>query len=121
PEVAALAGVELVNPKMHPTQDAAALSLMSYRGQFEAGMVEGPLAMDLAVSAEAARVKGLKNPVAGHADILLMPNLGAGNIMVKGFSPPAGGRTAGLVFVAKAPVVLPLRSDSAHTKFLSIA
>jgi phosphate butyryltransferase len=121
PKVAALAGVELVNPKMQATQDAAVLSLMSYRGQFEHGMVEGPLAMDIAVSEEAARIKGVNNPVAGHADILLMPSLEAGNILVKGFSHLAGGRTAGLVLGAKAPIVLTSRSDTAESKFLSIA
>lgn len=121
PKVAVLAGVELVNPKMQATQDAAVLSLMSMRGQFEAGEVEGPLAMDLAVSEEAARVKGVKNPVAGKADILLMPSLEAGNIMVKAFSHLAGGRTAGLVLGAKAPIVLTSRSDTAESKFLSIA
>ncbi|MDP2343031.1 MAG: bifunctional enoyl-CoA hydratase/phosphate acetyltransferase [Deltaproteobacteria bacterium] len=121
PKVAALAGVELVNPKMQATQDAAVLALMSYRGQFEVGMVEGPLAMDLAVSEEAARIKGVKNPVAGKAEILLMPSLEAGNILVKGFSHLAGGRTAGLVLGAKAPIVLTSRSDTAESKFLSIA
>jgi phosphate butyryltransferase len=121
PKVAALAGVELVNPKMPATQDAAVLALMSYRGQFEHGIVEGPLAMDLAVSEEAARIKGIKNPVAGKADILLMPSLEAGNILVKGYSHLAGGRTAGLVLGAKAPIVLTSRSDSAEAKFLSIA
>jgi len=121
PKVAALAGVELVNPKMQATQDAAVLSLMSYRGQFQHGMVEGPLAMDIAVSEEAARIKGIKNPVAGKADILLMPSLEAGNILVKGYSHLAGGRTAGLVLGAKAPIVLTSRSDTAEAKFLSIA
>jgi len=121
PKVAALAGVELVNPKMQATQDAAVLSLMSYRGQFEHGIIEGPLAMDIAVNEEAARVKGVKNPVAGKADILLMPSLEAGNILVKGFSHLAGGRTAGLVLGAKAPIVLTSRSDTAESKFLSIA
>ena len=121
PKVAALAGVELVNPKMPATQDAAVLALMSYRGQFEAGIVEGPLALDLAVSEEAARVKGVKNPVAGKADILLVPSLESGNILVKAFSHLAGGRTAGLVLGAKAPVVLTSRADSAESKFLSIA
>ncbi len=123
PKVAALAAVELVNPKMAATQDAAVLSLMSYRGQFEHGVIEGPLAMDIAVSEEAARVKGVneKNIVAGKADILLMPSIEAGNILVKGFSHLAGGRTAGLVLGAKAPVVLTSRSDSAESKFLSIA
>jgi phosphate butyryltransferase len=121
PKVAALAGVELVNPKMPATQDAAVLALMSYRGQFEHGIVEGPLALDLAVSEEAARVKGVKNPVAGKADILLVPSLESGNILVKAFSHLAGGRTAGLVLGAKAPVVLTSRSDTAESKFLSIA
>ena len=121
PKVAALAGVELVNPKMQATQDAAVLALMSYRGQFEVGMVEGPLAMDLAVSEEAARVKGVKNPVAGKAEILLMPSLEAGNILVTGFAHLAGGRTAGLVLGARAPIVLTSRSDSAESKFFSMA
>jgi phosphate butyryltransferase len=121
PKVAVLAGVELVNPKMQATQDAAILTLMSHRGQFEVGMVEGPLALDLAVSEEAARVKGVKNPVAGKANILLVPNLEAGNILVKAFSHLAGGRTAGLVLGARAPIVLTSRADSAEAKFLSIA
>jgi phosphate butyryltransferase len=121
PKVAVLAGVELVNPKMPATQDAAVLALMSYRGQFEVGIVEGPLALDLAVSEEAARVKGVKNPVAGKADILLVPNLESGNILVKAFSHLAGGRTAGLVLGARAPVVLTSRADTAESKFLSIA
>ncbi|HEY1100910.1 MAG TPA: phosphate acyltransferase, partial [Myxococcota bacterium] len=113
--------VELVNPKMQATQDAAILSLMSLRGQFEAGIIEGPLAMDIAVSEEAARVKGVSNPVAGKADILLVPTIEAGNIMVKTFSHLAGGRTAGVILGAKAPIVLTSRSDTAESKFLSIA
>lgn len=121
PKVAALAGVELVNPKMQATQDAAILSLMSYRGQFEHGIVEGPLALDIAVSEEAARTKGVKNPVAGKADILLVPSLESGNILAKAFSHLAGGRTAGLVLGGKAPIVLTSRADSAESKFLSIA
>jgi phosphate butyryltransferase len=121
PKVAALAGVELVNPKMQATQDAAILALMSYRGQFEAGVVEGPLALDIAVSEEAAKTKGVSNPVAGKADILLVPTLESGNILVKAFSHLAGGRTAGLVLGARAPVVLTSRADSAESKFLSIA
>ena len=121
PKVAALAGVELVNPKMQATQDAAILALMSYRGQFEQGIVEGPLALDIAVSEEAARVKGVKNAVAGKADILLVPTLECGNILAKAFSHLAGGRTAGLVLGAKAPIVLTSRADSSEAKFLSIA
>jgi phosphate butyryltransferase len=121
PKVAALAAVELVNPKMQATQDAAVLALMSMRGQFEHGIVEGPLALDLAVNPEAARTKGVKNAVAGQADILLVPTVESGNILVKAFSHLAGGRTAGLVLGARAPVVLTSRSDSAESKFLSIA
>lgn len=121
PKVAALAAVELVNPKMQATQDAAVLALMSYRGQFEQGIVEGPLALDIAVSEEAARVKGVTNPVAGKADILLVPSVESGNMLVKTFSHLAGGRTAGLVLGARAPVVLTSRSDTAESKFLSIA
>lgn len=121
PKVAALAGVELVNPKMPATQDAAVLTLMSHRGQFEHGIVEGPLALDLAVNEQAAKTKGVDNPVAGKADILLVPSLEAGNILVKGFSHLAGGRTAGLIVGAKAPIVLTSRSDTAESKFLSIA
>lgn len=121
PKVAALAGVELVNPKMQATQDAAILALMSYRGQFEQGIVEGPLALDIAVSEEAAKTKGVKNAVAGKADILLVPTLECGNILAKAFSHLAGGRTAGLVLGAKAPVVLTSRADTAESKFLSIA
>ncbi len=121
PKVAALAGVELVNPKMQATQDAAILALMSYRGQFEQGIVEGPLALDIAVSEEAAKTKGVKNAVAGKADILLVPTLECGNILAKAFSHLAGGRTAGLVLGAKAPIVLTSRADSSEAKFLSIA
>jgi phosphate butyryltransferase len=121
PKVAALAGVELVNPKMQATQDAAVLALMSMRGQFEHGVVEGPLALDLAVNEQAARTKGVNNAVAGKADILLVPSLESGNILVKAFSHLAGGRTAGLVLGSKAPVVLTSRSDTAESKFLSIA
>jgi phosphate butyryltransferase len=120
PKVAALAAVELVNPKMQATQDAAVLALMSLRGQFEHGIVEGPLALDIAVSEDAARTKGVKNDVAGRADILLVPSVESGNILVKAFSHLAGGRTAGLVLGAKAPIVLTSRSDTAESKFLSI-
>ena len=121
PKVAALAGVELVNPKMPATTDAAVLTLMSHRGQFESGIIEGPLALDLAVSEQAAKTKGVDNPVAGKADILLVPTLEAGNIMVKCFSHLAGGRTAGLILGGKAPIVLTSRSDTSESKFLSIA
>lgn len=121
PKVAALAAVELVNPKMPATQDAAILSHMSYRGQFEHGVVEGPFALDNAVSERAAREKGIDNPVAGKADVLLVPDVEAGNILVKSFVYFAGGRIAGVLLGASAPVVLTSRADTAESKFLSIA
>ncbi len=121
PKVAVLAAVELVNPKMPATQDAASLAMMSLRGQFESGVVEGPLALDLAVSKAAAKTKGVGGEVAGAANVLLVPSLEAGNILVKGFSYLGGGRTAGLVVGAKAPIVLTSRSDSSESKFHSIA
>lgn len=121
PKVAVLAAVELVNPKMTATQDAAILSLMSHRGQFERGVVEGPFALDNAVSERAARVKGIDNPVAGKADILLVPDIEAGNILVKSFVYLARGRVAGVVLGAAAPVVLTSRADTGESKFLSIA
>ncbi len=121
PKVAVLAAVELVNPKMTATQDAAILALMSNRGQFEHGIVEGPFAFDNAVSEEAAEVKGINNPVAGRADVLLVPDIEAGNILTKSFVYLARGRIAGVVVGAAAPVVLTSRADSAESKFLSIA
>lgn len=121
PKVAVLAAVELVNPRMQATQDAAILALMSMRGQFEHGMVEGPFALDNAISAKAAKVKGIDNPVAGQADILLVPDIEAGNILVKSFVYLAQGRIAGLVLGATAPVVLTSRADTAESKFLSMA
>lgn len=121
PKVAALAAVELVNPKMTATQDAAILALMSHRGQFEHGIVEGPFALDNAVSERAARVKGIDNPVAGKADILLVPDIEAGNILAKSFVYFARGRVAGVLLGAAAPVVLTSRADTAEAKFLSIA
>ena len=121
PKVAVLAAVELVNPKMTATQDAAILALMSSRGQFEHGVVEGPFALDNAISEKAATLKGIDNPVAGRADVLLVPDIEAGNILTKSFVYLAHGRLAGLVVGAAAPVVLTSRADSAESKFLSIA
>ncbi|HEU4753439.1 MAG TPA: bifunctional enoyl-CoA hydratase/phosphate acetyltransferase [Armatimonadota bacterium] len=121
PRVAALAGVELVNPAMPATLDAAALGQMSDRRQFSTGIVDGPLAMDNAVSTEAACIKGIESAVAGRADILLVPDIEAGNIMVKTYSFLCGGEVAGVVVGAAAPVVLTSRADSAEAKLNSIA
>ena len=121
PKVAALAAVEVVNPDMPPTLDAAALVQMNRRGQIKGCVIDGPLALDNAVSEEAARHKGIVSDVAGHADILMVPDIEAGNMMAKAIIYFAKGKTAGLVVGAKAPIVLTSRSDSAETKLLSIA
>ncbi len=121
PRVAALAAVEVVNPGMQATVDAAVLAQMSRRGQFSDGIVDGPFAMDNAVSKDAAALKGLSGPVAGVADVLLMPSIEAGNIMVKTCSFLCGCPVAGVLVGASAPVVLTSRADSALSKLHSVA
>ncbi len=121
PRVAALAAVELVNPAMPATLDAAALSQMTTRRQFSRGIIEGPFGMDNAVSPEAAEIKGIPGEVAGRADILLAPDIEAGNIMVKTCSFLCGCGVAGVVVGAAAPVVLTSRADPADAKLNSIA
>lgn len=121
PRVAALAAVELVNPAMPATLEAAALAQMTARRQFSRGLIEGPFGMDNAVDPEAARVKGIGGEVAGRADILLVPDIDAGNIMVKTCSFLFGCAVAGVVVGAAAPVVLTSRADSAEAKLYSIA
>lgn len=121
PKVGVLAAVELVNPKMPTTLDAAALAGMARRRQFPECVVDGPFAMDNAISTKAAQIKGIAGEVAGQCDILLAPDIEAGNILVKTFSFLAGGRTAGVLVGAKAPVVLNSRADTAESKMLSIA
>jgi len=122
PRVACLAAVELLNPKMQATVDATCLHKMWDRGQFPAGcIVDGPFGFDNAISAAAAEHKRIGGPVAGLGDILLVPCIEAGNIVVKSFVYAAGAKMAGVVIGAKAPVVLTSRADSAESKFLSIA
>ncbi|MDO8682168.1 MAG: bifunctional enoyl-CoA hydratase/phosphate acetyltransferase [Armatimonadota bacterium] len=121
PTVAVVAAVELVNPAMPATLDAAALAKMSDRGQFPNCIVDGPFGFDNAVSVAAARQKKISSPVAGKADILLAPNIEAGNMLVKCFSHLCGGTTAGVLVGASVPVVLTSRADNAEAKFLSIA
>jgi len=122
PRVACLAAVELLNPKMQATVDATCLHKMWDRGQFPAGcIVDGPFGFDNAISAAAAEHKRIGGPVAGLGDILLVPCIEAGNIVVKSFVYAAGAKVAGVVIGAKAPVVLTSRADSAESKFLSIA
>ena len=121
PTVAAVAAVELVNPAMPATLDAAALAKMSDRGQFPNCVVDGPFGFDNAVSLAAAKQKKITSPVAGKADILLVPDIEAGNMLVKCYSHLAGGKTAGVLVGATAPVVLTSRADSVEAKLLSIA
>ena len=121
PKVAALAAVEVVNPDMPCTLDAALLTQMNRRGQIKGCLIDGPLALDNAVSVESAKHKGIVSDVAGCADVLLVPNIESGNMMAKAIVYFARNKTAGLVLGAKAPIVLTSRSDSAETKLLSIA
>jgi phosphate butyryltransferase len=121
PKVAVVGAIELVNPDMPTTIDAACLSKMSERGQIIGGIVDGPLGFDNAISKEAAFHKGIESSVSGEIDIILVPNIESGNIFAKGLVYLAKAIPAGLVLGAKAPVVLVSRSDSAQSKLYSIA
>jgi phosphate butyryltransferase len=122
PKVAVLAAVELLNPAMPATVDATCLHKMSERGQFVPGcIVDGPFGMDNAINEMAAKHKKLSGPVAGNADILLVPDIEAGNILVKALVFLGHMREAGVIVGAKAPVVLTSRADSAEAKLFSIA
>ena len=121
PRVAAVAAVEVVNPAMPATMEAAALAKMAERRQFPNCIIDGPLGLDNAVNMVAAKIKKIDSPVAGQADILLVPDIEAGNMLVKCFSHLGGGRTAGVLIGATAPVVLTSRADTATDKFLSAA
>ena len=121
PRVAALAAVETVNPAMPSTLDAAALAVMARRGQITGGLVDGPLAFDNAIDREAARTKGLDSPVAGQADILLVPDIEAGNMLAKQLFYFAGADGAGLVLGARVPVILTSRADSVRVRVASVA
>jgi phosphate butyryltransferase len=121
PKVAVLAAVEVVNPEMPCTVDAAALTQMNRRKQIKDCIVDGPLALDNAVSEASARHKGIESEVAGRADILIVPDIDAGNMMGKVMSYMAGGVGAGVILGARCPVVLTSRFDTAATKLHSIA
>jgi phosphate acetyltransferase len=121
PKVAILAAVESVNPDMPATLDAAALCKMAERGQIKGGLIDGPLAFDNAVDEEAARTKGIVSPVAGHADILVAPDLEAGNMLAKQLTFMADAEAAGIIVGARVPVVLTSRADSARTRLASCA
>ncbi len=121
PHVAVLAAVETVNPKMPTTLDAAALTVMAARGQITGAKVDGPLAFDNAISIDAARTKGIISSVAGTADILLVPDLEAGNMLAKQLIYFAGATAAGVVLGARVPIVLTSRADPLSARIASAA
>jgi phosphate butyryltransferase len=121
PKVAAIAAVETVNPGMPATVDAASLAKMADRGQIKGCIVDGPLALDNALSIEAARHKGISGPVAGVADVLLLPDIEAGNVLYKILGLVRVFQLAAIIVGASAPVVATSRADSEETKFNSIA
>lgn len=121
PRVAVLAATEVVNPKIPSTLDAANLSKMADRGQIQGGLVDGPLALDNAISPESARIKGIKSEVAGYADILIAPDIEAGNVLAKAITYFAQGKMAGVVVGARCPLILPSRSDTREAKLVSLA
>jgi phosphotransacetylase len=121
PKVAALSAVETVNPAISSTLDAACLTLMARRGQITGAIVDGPLAFDNAISREAAEEKGIVSPVAGDADILLVPDLVSGNILAKDLEYLGGAVAAGIALGLAAPVVLTSRADPAPARLASLA
>jgi len=121
PKVAVICAVEKVNPKMPATIDADILTQMNERGEIGGCLVKGPLALDNAVSPEAAEHKGIHHPVAGHADVLITPDIEAGNILNKSMEYFAFAEKAGVIMGAKAPIILTSRASSDQSKLNSIA
>lgn len=121
PKVAVLAAVETVNPRMGATLDAAALCKMADRGQMTDCLIDGPLALDNAISAQAAAEKGIVSSVAGEADILLVPDIEAGNMLAKQLTFLGDADAAGIVLGARVPIILTSRADSEHSRLVSCA
>ncbi|HNG79547.1 MAG TPA: bifunctional enoyl-CoA hydratase/phosphate acetyltransferase, partial [Burkholderiaceae bacterium] len=121
PKVAILSAVETVTPKIASTLDAAALCKMADRGQIAGGVLDGPLAFDNAISAEAARIKGIASEVAGDADILMVPDLEAGNMLAKQLEYLAGAASCGIVLGARVPIALTSRADGEDSRLASAA
>jgi phosphotransacetylase len=121
PKIAILAAVETINAKMPTTLDAAALCKMAERGQIVGGILDGPLAFDNAISREAAQIKGIESPVAGDPDVLLVPDLEAGNMLAKQLALLANADSAGLVLGARVPIILTSRADSVRSRIGSCA
>jgi phosphate butyryltransferase len=121
PKVAVLAAVEKVNSKMPETVDAGTLKEMNQNGEIKNCIIEGPISFDLATSEEAARIKGYNSPVAGDADLLIVPDVVSGNILVKCLTGMAGALTAGTVLGAGIPIMFTSRSAEASDKYYSLA
>ena len=121
PLVAILSATEEVNPAIPSTLEAAALCKMADRGQIQGGVLDGPLALDNAIDPAAAAIKHIVSPVAGHANILVVPNLEAGNMLAKSLSFLAGAESAGIVMGARVPIILTSRADSVVTRLASCA
>ena len=121
PRVAILSAMETVSAKVTSTIDAAALCKMAERGQIKGGILDGPLALDNAISVEAAAIKNIVSPVAGRADVLIVPDLEAGNMLAKSLSFLAGADAAGIVLGARVPIILTSRADSVTTRLASCA
>lgn len=121
PKVAALTAFEFINPEMPATIDAANLTLMARRGQIKDCLVEGPMALDLALSAIAAEQKGFQSPISGQADVFLCPDIEAANIMLRCIIYLAGGKVGGIIQGAKVPIILISRAEPAETKINSMA
>jgi phosphate acetyltransferase/phosphate butyryltransferase len=121
PKVAILSAVETVTPKLRSTLEAAALCKMTDRQQITGGLVDGPLAFDNAISEEAAKAKGIVSPVAGQADILVVPDLESGNMLAKQLEYLAEAHGAGIVLGARVPIALTSRADKPHSRMASCA
>ena len=121
PRVAILSAMETVNPKVESTIEAAALCKMAERGQITGGVLDGPLALDNAISPQAAAIKHIVSPVAGQADVLIVPDLEAGNMLAKSLSFLANADAAGIVLGARVPIILTSRADSRLTRLASCA
>ncbi len=119
--VAILSAIETVNPAVPSTLEAAALCKMADRGQITGGILDGPLALDNAISLTAAQIKKIDSPVAGHANVLVVPNLESGNMLAKSLSFLAGADSAGIVLGAKVPIILTSRADSVQARLASCA
>jgi phosphate acetyltransferase len=121
PKVAILSAMETVNPKVQSTIEAAALCKMAERGQISGGILDGPLALDNAINLNAAKIKKIESQVAGRADILVVPDLEAGNMLAKSLSFLADADAAGVVLGARVPIILTSRADSVMTRLASCA